>query len=98
MRFENLRYKRWPFVESPGDFTDRLGIALHKSLTPLAAVRHVMIEEPPTISAEYLALAHGERAKKRYLTEQGKGDIQLLFTILGWVLAATFAYAWLGAR
>ena len=54
--------KRWPFVESPGDFAVRLSEALnHFSL--LAAVRNVMIENPPALAADYLIAAlPGKRA------------------------------------
>ena len=43
--------KRWPFVESPGEFTERLAAAL-KTLDGnlLPAVRHVLIEHPPTLA------------------------------------------------
>lgn len=38
----------WPFVESPGDFTERLRDAMN--IFPLlGAVRYVLIEDPPTI-------------------------------------------------
>lgn len=43
----------WPFVESPGEFTVRLREAIdsfhHSNL--LGAVRHVLIENPPTLAA-----------------------------------------------
>ncbi len=43
----------WPFVESPGEFTVRLREAIasfhHSNL--LGAVRHVLIEKPPTLAA-----------------------------------------------
>ncbi|WIA62267.1 hypothetical protein [Stenotrophomonas sp. BIO128-Bstrain] len=43
----------WPFVESPGEFTARLREAIdsfhHSNL--LGAVRHVLIEKPPTLAA-----------------------------------------------
>jgi hypothetical protein len=45
------RAKHWPFVETPGEFTDRLVEALKHSISPLAAVRTVLIEEPPEIAA-----------------------------------------------
>lgn len=40
--------KRWPFVESPGEFTDRLQIAMQE-FPLIGAVRHVLIENPPTL-------------------------------------------------
>ena len=41
----------WPFVESPGDFAERLRLALaHFNGDCLAAVRNVLIETPPTIA------------------------------------------------
>jgi hypothetical protein len=44
--------KRWPFVESPGEFTERLRAALdHFEGDLLAAVRNVLIENPPTLAA-----------------------------------------------
>ena len=46
--------KHWPFVESPGDFTDRLADAIDGSINLLAAVRTVLIEHPPEISSEML--------------------------------------------
>lgn len=48
--------KRWPFVETPGEFTQRLSDALdHFEL--LGAVRHVLIENPPTLAAMDVAYA-----------------------------------------
>jgi hypothetical protein len=46
----NKPEKRWPFVESPGDFTERLAIAM-QNFPLLGAVRHVLIEDPPNLSA-----------------------------------------------
>lgn len=42
--------KRWPFVESPGEFTERLAAAMREFPTLLAAVRYVLIETPPTLA------------------------------------------------
>ena len=43
--------KRWPFVESPGDFAKRLERAIWSfSGDTLAAVRNVLIENPPTFA------------------------------------------------
>lgn len=42
--------KRWPFVESPGDFTIRLRRAHNETGDLLAAVRNVLIENPPTLA------------------------------------------------
>lgn len=44
--------KAWPFVESPNSFANRLRHAL-KTFGLLAAVRHVLIEDPPILRAEY---------------------------------------------
>lgn len=44
--------KRWPFVESPAEFTRRLCDARdHFGGDMLAAVRNVLIENPPTLEA-----------------------------------------------
>lgn len=42
--------KCWPFVESPGDFTIRLRRAHNETGDLLAAVRNVLIENPPTLT------------------------------------------------
>jgi len=41
---------RWPFVESPGDFTERLASAYKDFGNLLAAVRCVLIEQPPELA------------------------------------------------
>lgn len=46
--------RRWPFSESPGDFTDRLGKHVGGPGGALAGVRTVLIEEPPALSPEFL--------------------------------------------
>lgn len=46
--------RRWPLAMSPGDFTVRFGETLKNSITPLAAMRTVLIEDPPAISPDYL--------------------------------------------
>ncbi len=44
--------KRWPFVESPGEFADRLTTALRLfDGYVLGAVRNVLIENPPQLAA-----------------------------------------------
>lgn len=48
--------KRWPFVESPGAFTERLSVAMQQVPTLLAAVRYVLIENPPTLAAGVAAV------------------------------------------
>lgn len=48
--------KHWPFVETPGEFTERLQTAIYRSIDLLAAVRTVLIEEPPMISEKYIVL------------------------------------------
>jgi hypothetical protein len=46
-----LEYKRWPFVETPQEFTSRLSIALAKFAGDLsAAVCYVLIEKPPELA------------------------------------------------
>ena len=42
--------RRWPFVESPGAFTERLRMAHAEFGDLLAAVRCVLIENPPTLA------------------------------------------------
>lgn len=48
-RADAVPEKRWPFVESPGHFTHRLAEAM-RNFPLLGAVRHVMIENPPTFA------------------------------------------------
>ena len=43
--------KRWPFLESPGEFTARLETAIRSFGGLLPAVRNVLIEHPPTLVA-----------------------------------------------
>jgi hypothetical protein len=43
--------KQWPFVETPGEFTERLAAAMREFPTLLAAVRYVLIETPPTLAS-----------------------------------------------
>lgn len=47
---EVTKARRWPFVETPGEFTDRLQNAMDTSVNLLAAVRHVLIENAPTLA------------------------------------------------
>jgi hypothetical protein len=62
--------KHWPFVESPGEFTDRLATALEIGTASsgaarlLAAVRTVLIEEPPEISPDMLRLINAANSAK----------------------------------
>lgn len=56
-----LTAKRWPFVESPGDFTKRLAEASDGPGGLLAGVRTVLIEDPPVLSDEYLYAAGGAK-------------------------------------
>lgn len=50
-----LGVTRWPFVESPGEFAERLEKALVTfDGYVLGAVRNTLIENPPVISEEYL--------------------------------------------
>lgn len=57
--------KRWPFVESPGEFTDRLVNVLYpNAVDPVllcAALRTVLIEQPATVSDYYLATLAASR-------------------------------------
>jgi hypothetical protein len=39
--------KRWPFVETPEQFSNRLFEAIREFSSILPAVRHVLIENPP---------------------------------------------------
>jgi hypothetical protein len=48
---EPVATKRWPFVETPGEFTDRLRWAFHEFGALLPAVRYVLIETPPTLTS-----------------------------------------------
>ena len=41
--------KRWPFVESPVAFAQRLEAAMHEYGGVLPAVRHCLIEQPPKL-------------------------------------------------
>jgi cytochrome c1 len=47
--------KRWPFVESPGAFTERLAAAMQE-LPLIGAVRHVLIENPPALAQQPAAV------------------------------------------
>ena len=42
--------RRWPFVESPGEFAERLRVALTQ-FPLIGAVRNVLIENPPALAA-----------------------------------------------
>nr|WP_313216150.1 hypothetical protein [Stenotrophomonas geniculata] len=42
--------QEWPFVESPGQFTERLADAM-REFDLLGAVRHVLVEKPPALAA-----------------------------------------------
>lgn len=44
--------RRWPFVETPGEFTDRLREAMRVMPSLLAAVRNVLIENPSALRAD----------------------------------------------
>lgn len=44
-------WPKWPFKESPGEFTERLGTAMANEISLLGAVRNVLIEHPPEIPA-----------------------------------------------
>lgn len=47
----------WPFVETPGQFAERLAKYSGGPGGLLAGVRTALIEEPPTLSDEYLRRA-----------------------------------------
>ncbi len=51
-----LPARRWPFVEKPGEFTERLGNYCGGPGGGLAGVRTVLIEDPPALSPDYLFL------------------------------------------
>lgn len=54
----------WPFVESPGEFTERLREAM-QHFPLIGAVRHVLIENPPTLTtppAASISAGEGEDA------------------------------------
>jgi hypothetical protein len=54
--------KRWPFIESPGEFTRRLCNARdHFGGDMLAAVRNVLIENPPVFAAPGAGLAQSKQ-------------------------------------
>jgi hypothetical protein len=42
--------KRWPFVETPEQFSNRLFEAIREFSSILPAVRHVLIENPPVFT------------------------------------------------
>lgn len=56
---ENLKARRWPFVESPGELTARVKQYSQGPGGLLAGLRTALIEDPPTISKEYLDMASG---------------------------------------
>lgn len=51
VRLGDQAERAWPFVESPGEFTERLRAAM-RQFPLIGAVRHVLIENPPTLSAQ----------------------------------------------
>jgi hypothetical protein len=55
--------KRWPFVETPEQFSNRLFEAIREFSSILPAVRHVLIENPPMFT-------HPPRREWRGLTEE----------------------------
>ena len=68
MSNKHTEVKRWPFVETPGEFTDRLAAAMREYPTLLAAVRFVLIEQPPTLAleaAQRLATQSAEEAQSQ---------------------------------
>jgi hypothetical protein len=50
--------KQWPFVETPGEFTQRLEAALLEFGALLPAVRNVLIENPPALAAATPSVPH----------------------------------------
>jgi hypothetical protein len=67
--------KRWPFVETPGQFADRLGAAIEAfdgGLLP--AVRNVLIENPPALAVTPVAVAAQPVAQG--LTDDERNTIQ----------------------
>jgi ribA/ribD-fused uncharacterized protein len=47
--------RRWPFVETPGEFAERLRATLHEFGELLPAVRYVLIEEPAALASAHPA-------------------------------------------
>lgn len=73
--------KRWPFVESPGEFACRLAEACGEFRSLLPAVRHVLIEHPPTLATPTPApAAQGESPTRQ--TDLSK-KLRLLYEALG---------------
>lgn len=54
-------YRRWPFVEKPGELTQRFAAAMGHTVSAdehspgLGAMRQVLIENPPALSPDYLS-------------------------------------------
>lgn len=48
---EPVAEKRWPFVETPVQFADRLAEAMTWAPSLLSALRHVLIENPAALSS-----------------------------------------------
>ena len=68
--------KRWPFLESPGEFAKRLGKAFFyfkgdAESSMLAAVRTVLIEEPPTLADWALSVLESSKGEVAFLDEVG---------------------------
>lgn len=83
---EDISAKRWPFVESPGEFTERLRLTMQITDNLLAAVRTVLIERPPTVSKEYLAMAQGHGHCKLFNACNCGGDtMEVRATCQNWV-------------
>lgn len=70
------RTKRWPFLESPGEFANRLFDAYAKNPLPvrdamLAAVRSVLIENPPALANWALSVIESSKGEITFLDDLG---------------------------
>lgn len=65
--------KRWPFVETPGEFTERLEEAMHH-FPLLGAVRNVLIENPPVIAAWAIEAAIDGGKVQACVAQSGAAD------------------------
>jgi hypothetical protein len=92
------REKRWPFVESPGEFTERLHRAMQE-FPLIGAVRHVLIENPPVLTTPAApALSEGmldriKAAEQRIIDGRAPRRIPADVTDVDLVLAEVIAWA-----
>lgn len=76
--------KKWPFVESPGEFADRLAEAMRYFGHALPAVRNVLIENPPKLSAEYLAALAAQQPAQGDLGGLKESDFTTVLEAQAW--------------